>query len=69
MAHRPDPATKLYTNRIINIKYFNAEFLGTLIGFLIGARHRERQFFACFSSAAARKVRRQQANLEALVYD
>jgi len=28
------------------------------------ARHRERQSFAYFSSAAARKVRRQQANLE-----
>jgi len=33
------------------------------------ARHRERQSFAYFSSAAARKVRRQQANLEDSVRD
>jgi len=33
------------------------------------ARRRERQSFAYFSSAAARKVRRQQANLKTSAHD
>jgi len=72
MAHRPK-------SRRAGNKAVNSQRNKTLIALLnnfrepsslfMKARHRERQSFAYFSSAVARKVRRQQANLATPGYE